>query len=448
MMKIPVEVFFMDDRSTNIQTGLVPKMLTVFDAAGLGEIIEKGDLVAVKLHMGEWNTTSYIRPVYARAICDKIKELGGKPFITDTTTLPYYPYASRTTAYDYLKTAERNGFSSATMGCPIIIADGFFGNDDVLIDLPEGNYLKEQYIGAAIAHADAMIVLTHFKGHPLGVFGGAIKNMGVGCASKRGKHNLHLARDYNVGWNVAPYNPQLCMGKQCPKSNICENLCPVDAIEITEDSLIWHQDKCIGCLNHIFPTSECGAFLSLGMADLLETSCVAIADSALAAQKAVGKDKIGYINLALDISPWCDCVMWADRPLIPNLGVFASKDMVAIDMACLDMARESDIIAGSVAEMKALSSGIEKFSAAGALIGSSEMIQVNAAAMNGGGSREYKLKKVNPVSGDEVSQFLIDPMPVSQKIKKYYQKQMIVPKTFKRAEKIDLTKYRHREASE
>ena len=175
-MKFPAEVFFMDDRSTNIQTGLVPKMLTVFKAAGLNTIIEKGDLVAVKLHMGEWNTTSYIRPVYARAICDKIKELGGRPFITDTTTLPYYPYASRTTAYDHLITAERNGFSSATMKCPIIIADGFFGNDDIRIDLPEGNYLKEQYIGAAIGNADAMIVLTHFKGHPLGVFGGSIKS--------------------------------------------------------------------------------------------------------------------------------------------------------------------------------------------------------------------------------------------------------------------------------
>lgn len=106
--------------------------------------------------------------------------------VVDTTTLPYFTYASRVTALDHLKTIARNGFSMSTVGCPIVIADGFIGTDDVRIDLPEGFILKEQYIGAGIALADAMIMLSHFKGHPMGTFGGALKNMGVGCASKRG----------------------------------------------------------------------------------------------------------------------------------------------------------------------------------------------------------------------------------------------------------------------
>ena len=433
----------MDDRSHNIQTGLVPKMLTVFDAAKLGDCIDKGDIVAVKLHMGEWNTTHYIRPVFVRALCDKIKELGGKPFVTDTTTLPYYPYASRTTAYDHLLTAERNGFSSATMGCPVIIADGYFGSDDVRIDIPEGIYLKEQYVAAAIAHADAMIVLTHFKGHPLGTFGGSIKNVGVGCASKRGKHNLHLAKDYNVGWNVAPYNPQFCIGEECPKSDLCNTLCPVDAITVKGETLTWDRDACIGCLGHIFPTIDCGAFLSLGLSRLLETTCVCIADSALATIKAVGRDKIGYINLGIDISPWCDCVMWADRPIIPNIGVFAGKDIVAIDSACLEIAQKSDIMSGSVAELKSVGPNIPKFSTCGGLIGSSELIQVNSAIDNGAGNPDYELKTVSP--DGNISKFLISSEVASLRIKKMYKIQPMIPKDgFKRADDIDLSKLRHK----
>ena len=138
--------------------------------------------VAIKLHMGEFNNTAYLRPVYVRGLVEKIKSLGGDPMVVDTTTLPYWPFTSRSTALDYLNTVARNGFTQAALGCPIVIADGYIGTDDVKIDLPEGFILKEQYIGTGIALADSMIALTHFKGHPMGTYGGALKNIGVGCA--------------------------------------------------------------------------------------------------------------------------------------------------------------------------------------------------------------------------------------------------------------------------
>ncbi|MHA1650597.1 MAG: DUF362 domain-containing protein, partial [Candidatus Helarchaeota archaeon] len=187
-------VHFLNARASHMNESLVVKMMAVANAAGIEDIIDPGDIVGIKLHMGEWNNTAYIRPVYVRQLVDRVKELGAKPFVTDCTCLPYMPYASRTNALDYRLTAERNGFTSAALGAPVIIADGWLGNDDVRIDLPEGVILQEQYIGAAIAHCDALIVLTHFKGHPMGTFGGAIKNVGVGCASKRGKLNLHMSK--------------------------------------------------------------------------------------------------------------------------------------------------------------------------------------------------------------------------------------------------------------
>ena len=166
------QVFYMDAHSESTETSLVSKMLTVFDAAGLDKMIKPNDIVAIKIHCGEWNNTAYLRPVYARALADRIKELGGRPFVCDTTTSTYSPWGSRSSEIDILLTAERNGYSSAVLGCPFICADGFIGTSDFRVDLPEGYLLKEAYVAQAIAAADVLIALTHFKGHAMGVIGG------------------------------------------------------------------------------------------------------------------------------------------------------------------------------------------------------------------------------------------------------------------------------------
>lgn len=431
------KVFFMDDRSVSIQSSLVAKLLTLFDAAGFNDLIEPGDVVAIKLHMGEYNNTAYLRPVYARALVEKVKSLGADPMVVDTTTLPYFPYSSRATALDYLNTVARNGYTNAAMGCPIVIADGYIGTDDMKIDLPEGFILKEQYIATGIGLADVMIAMSHFKGHPMGTYGGAIKNIGVGCASKRGKHNLHLGGHPKYGLNNQAFHPQRCTHEECPEIEMCKNLCPFHAIVHTKDEILFHRDKCTGCLACLGVLGMCG--VSFLPDDFFDVTAAAIADSALAAVKAVGADKCGFINMALDISPWCDCVNFSDRPIVPNLGIFASSDPVAVDSACIEMAKQSAGMPGSLAMDKgAMEPGIPKFSACGSFMGVSENIQPNVGQKIGLGKREFELVKV-PVADDQTP-FLCSTTPVGAKFGKAMAKKGDVypPGGFKREDEVDL----------
>jgi uncharacterized protein len=431
------KVYFMNDRSTSIQTSLVAKMLTLFDTAGFRDLIKPGQVTAIKLHMGEFNNTAYLRPVYVSALVEKIKSLGGIPMVVDTTTLPYWPFTSRSTALDYLNTVARNGFTQASLGCPIIIADGYIGTDDVLIDLPEGFILKEQYIGTGIALADSMIALTHFKGHPMGTYGGAIKNIGVGCASKRGKFNLHMGGHPKYGLNNRHWMPERCMRQDCPQYDMCVHLCPAGAIEHTEETVLFHREKCMGCLACVGVVTMCGAaFLP---EDFFDATAAAITDSALAAVKAVGQGKVGYINMALDISPWCDCVNFSDRPIVPNLGLFASWDPVAIDSACLQKAKESAGMPDSIAMAKGvMDPGMPKFTACGSFLGVSEEIQPNVGQKIGLGVRSFELIEVEPVT--DPAPFLCTTVPAGAKLGYVFSKKgdVFPPGGYRREEEVDL----------
>lgn len=392
------EVYYMDARSESPQTGLVAKMLTVFDAAGLDQLIKPGDLVAIKIHCGEWGNTAYLRPVYPRALADRIKELGGRPFVCDTTTLTYQPYASRAHELDLLMTAERNGFSSAVLGCPFISADGFIGTSDYRVDLPTGYLLKEAYIAQAVAAADVLICLTHFKGHPMGVIGGAIKNLGIGCQSKRGKHNVHLGGHpkYSVA-NAVTWHPENFKGKaETPDWKILEDCCPYSLFTVHENTIEWDRPRCTSCLGCNGVMGPRGLFEF--SEEQFAATDAAIADGALGAVTAVGPEKCGFINMAIDISPRCDCVNFSDMPIVPNVGVFASKDPVAIDMACLDKVRESHGMPGSIADdFDMLEPGHRRFETVSATLhGLSEEAQINTGVLNGLGSRDYELIEPEP----------------------------------------------------
>ena len=396
------KVYYMDAHSDSPQTSLVAKMTTVFEAAGLDRMIEPNDVVAIKVHCGEWNNTAYLRPVYARELADRVKELGGRPFVCDTTTLTYSSRGSRATELDLLQTAERNGYSSATLGCPFIVADGYIGTSDYRVDLPEGYLLKEAYVAQAIAAADVLIALTHFKGHPLGVIGGSLKNLGIGAQSKRGKFNVHMGGHPKYGFGTATdFHPEAFKGKeQTPDWQVMEEVCPFDLWHVNGDVIEWDRERCTSCLGCV------GLMLGRGIAELpttawLDATDIAIADACLGAVKAVGREKVGFINMAIDVSPHCDCDGLADTPIVPHLGVFASKDPVAIDMACVDAARNSQGIPGSRSEMmEADKPGDRKFEAAsGMMHGMSEVASINTGHEIGLGSRDYELVDVEP--GDQ-----------------------------------------------
>ena len=391
----------MDGRSLSSATGLVPQMLAVFEAAGFADMIAPGDAVAIKLHCGEWNNTAYLRPVYARALADRIKALGGRPFVCDTITLTYSMTASRATELDILMTAERNGYTPATLGCPFIVADGYNGTDDVRVSLPEGFILKEAYIAKAIALADVLIALTHFKGHPLGVIGGSIKNLGIGAQSKRGKYNVHMGGHPKYGLGAATeFHPERCKGRSgCPHWELCESCCPYGLFHVTENSIEWDRERCTNCLAHLGATTGCGVCDFPEVA--FKAANAAMADACLATVKMVGREKVGFINMAIDISPACDCVGFSDMPIVPNLGVFASTDPVALDKASVDKAAQAPGMPGSAAEdYGAIDPGAKKFTAASAVhfSGLSEEIQIETGAINGLGNKEYEMIDVEPLS--------------------------------------------------
>ena len=382
-------VYFMDDRYRGATSSLPAKAQQLFDHAKLNECFRPGDSVAIKCHMGEWNNSGYLRPILIRVIVDKVKEYGGRPFVTDTTTAPYYFYGGRNTADMYMETAARNGFTAETVGCPIIIADGMYGTDDVRLDISDGMLLKEAYMAEGIANADSMIVVSHFKGHGSGVYGGGIKNVAIGCSSKRGKFNVHLCKHQTVGWDKWKFIEDNCIGEECPNSVLCNNLCLTGAIKIKKDHAEFNPEICIGCFGHQRPLFRCKLWESERYEDWRSWFLVAMGDAAAAYLRHMGKENVGFLTYAVDISPACDCVPGSDRPIIPNLGIFASRDMVAIDIAALDMSVNMPGIQGSVAEDKhVMNPGDEKFTA---IVGLSQWITPNTCSMLGAGSKEYEL---------------------------------------------------------
>ena len=383
------KVWFMDARAQRFLESTAIKGREILEYSGWLDNLKPGDLVAVKTHIGEAYNVGYLRPVIVRTLVEALKERGCRPFITDTTTMPYHPWISRTLAVDHLETANNNGFNQSSMGCPVVIADGWLGTDDVLVDLQgRGNYLKKQFVSRAIADADALLSVAHFKGHPAGGYGGALKNIGVGGASKRGKMNLHgaLAGDKPV------IDEKQCPGRQCEWWQTCEDCCPEDAIKITEQGLQVDLDACVycfACANLCVNMAGKGAIQRF---DYLPTLGRRIADSALAVMLTKKSGKTFFLNYAIDITPYCDCYGWTDTPLVNSIGILASADPVAVDKACIDLMNESPGLLNSEAEdFGVLAPGTKKLNV---IKGKDIEEQIYGGVENGLGSTDYSIEKV------------------------------------------------------
>ena len=223
-------VYFADLRATPKQN-LLAKVKALLDKAGIAKRIKKDAMVAVKLHFGEAGNTAYIRPVFIRQIVDGIKALGGRPFLTDTNTLYV---GSRSNSIDHLTTAIQNGFSYAVVGAPLIIADGLRGGNETVVEV-NLNRFKKVYLGSEIVRADAIVSVAHFKGHELSGFGGTIKNLGMGCGSRKGK----LAQHSTVSPKVAR--------KKCVGCGDCVAYCAQQAISLSDEKAKIDSKKCVGC---------------------------------------------------------------------------------------------------------------------------------------------------------------------------------------------------------
>ena len=312
------KVYFTDFHTEAYGDGLPTKLKKLLKRAGIQDLELEGKFVAIKMHFGELGNLSFLRPNYARAVVDVVKELGGKPFLTDCNTM--YP-GFRKNALEHLECAWQNGFTPLTVGCPILIADGLKGTDDVEVPVVGGEYVEKAKIGRAVMDADVFISLTHFKGHEMTGFGGAIKNIGMGCGSRAGKKEQHASGKPKI-------NASACRG--CRR---CQRECANSGLVFDEHIMKMSVDaaNCVGCGRCLgacnfdaiyFTNDNAQAALNCRMAEYTK----AVVD---------GRPQF-HISLVVDVSPNCDCHGENDVPILPNLGMFVSTDPLALDQACVD----------------------------------------------------------------------------------------------------------------
>lgn len=314
------KVYFSSIRTRKHSDSKIAKIARLCDAVGLTDVVHKDDLTAIKLHFGEYGNDTYLNPSFARTVVDKVMAAGGKPFLTDTTTL----YSgSRSNAIDHLLTAYAHGFSYATVSAPVIIADGLDGHNDELVDV-NLKHFKQVHIATEIRRASSMVVLSHFKGHEMAGFGGAIKNLAMGCASMKGKRDQHDTKVFS--------QKKLCIG--CGQ---CVKICPQQAITLNEEKKACIDTaKCIGCFECITVCQP--KAIAIDWATQLPAFMERMTEYAYGA----AHDKAGricYLNFVLNVTPDCDCAAWSDAPLVPDIGLLASLDPVALDMACFDLVK-------------------------------------------------------------------------------------------------------------
>lgn len=311
-------VYFTDFRTPYGGDTMPGKLKKLIRKAGIDQLNLDGQFVAIKIHFGELGNVSYLRPNYARAVVDVVKELGGKPFLTDCNTL--YP-GSRKNALEHLYCAWENGFTPLTVGCPILIGDGLKGTDDIEVPVRGGEYVKNAKIGRAVMDADVIISMTHFKGHEATGFGGTLKNLGMGCGSRAGKKEQH-----NNG--KAYVQQEICRG--CRR---CMRECANNGLVFDPETRKMHVDKehCVGC-------GRCVGACNFDAIDFEDPNSNQMLNYRIAeyAKAVVDGRPQFHISLVMDISPNCDCHGENDAPILPDVGMFASFDPLALDQACVD----------------------------------------------------------------------------------------------------------------
>lgn len=321
--------------------------------SGAPEVIDRDDLVALKIHFGEKGNDGFIKPDLVRPVIKILNEKKAKGFFTDTGTIYH---GLRTNAVSHLKLAAEHGYSQTKLGTPIIIADGLRGDDFVEVEI-DGSHFKRVKIATAIRGADVIIALSHFKGHLLSGFGGAIKNLGMGSGSRLGKFEMHSS----VSPTVALENCKAC--------GACIARCAHGALKLVDKKIHLDRNLCKGC-------GECVLYCNFNALSITWSEGGSSVQERFVeyAVGAVKGKRTFYLNYINHVTPNCDCLSKNETPLLPDIGILASRDPVAIDEASLDLVKKS---AGDV------------FAKAHPTIDST--VQLAHAAKLGLGSREYEL---------------------------------------------------------
>nr|WP_319373622.1 DUF362 domain-containing protein [uncultured Methanobacterium sp.] len=323
------EVYLSNFRSRSQGENKTSKIKRLFDMAGFGEFIQKDDLTAIKLHFGEKGNDAYLKPVLVSAVVEEAFNCHAKPFLTDTNTLYY---GSRHNSVDHLQTAVKNGFAYAVTGAPLVIADGIRGDNWIRVEVDLKHFQKVKIAGD-IENSDSMLVLSHFKGHGMSGFGGAIKNLAMGCASSPGKIEQHQCSKPIISDN-------------CTGCGNCIGSCPVSVMSLVEGKAVIDPEACVACNNCLATCPESAIELDFNSLTEFMERMVEYAYGAVKSKKG----KVGYINFLMDITPDCDCEAFSDAPIVPDIGILASTDPVALDRASYDLVNQQVGLENSLLE--------------------------------------------------------------------------------------------------
>lgn len=351
------------------------KLERLIHEASLPEYFGDGEWVAVKTHFGSPGAHRIVRPVFLRKVVESLKSLGAKPFVTDTV---------RIKGLDYLDVANGNGINHLSVGAPVVIADGLYGNDNIMVKA--GEILGQIAVASLIYDVPAMVVCTHVKGHINSGYAGAIKNIAMGgvssshrsCGWKCGRGSMHAIGEGRLVWD----------SDMCTLCYQCEEVCPLDCIDFKDNSFTYDDERCWRCGRCTRVCPEGGLTLPGGDDQLFMKS---LAEASKAVLDTFKPNKVIYINFLTEIQPECDCMPAAEVPVIQDIGILLSDDIVAIEQASIDMLLKEKPLPSSLAESAQINDGEDVLLK---LHGKPYIIQVEEAERLGIGSREYELIEI------------------------------------------------------
>lgn len=337
----------------------------------LSNYFEKDEWVAVKTHFGSDGAHRIVRPVFLRKVVDSLKTIGAKPFVTDTV---------RIKGLDYLEVANQNGINHLSVGAPVVIADGLYGNDNIMVKA--GNILGEIAVASLIYDVPAMMVCSHVKGHINAGYAGAIKNIAMGavsgshrhCGWKCGRGAMHAIGEGKFIWDE----------DKCAFCYQCEDVCPLDCINFKDNRFNYYDERCWRCGRCTRVCPE-GALVLPGDDELFMKS---LSEAAKAVLSTFKPNKVVYINFLTEIQPECDCMPAAEVPVIQDLGILISDDIVAVEQASIDMLLKENPLPSSLAEDEKIKEGEDVLFS---LNKKPYLLQVEEAERLGMGSRRYEL---------------------------------------------------------